>query len=295
MVETRVSRKGKRWGSRSAVKRWGPLSQRISRNWIRKEKIRREKMKNISDKSFLANNSIWARRRFTSTLLSLDVSILKEAAEMNKRSFKYAWVLDKLKDERERGRLCVLIDSTTGGFESGISKDGQTPEHALLAFTLGVQQMIYCLFSFCNNFLDATTPKYSKDRFDEIVKEVSSYLKMSLSATAFEFGPLLSTASLDLLEPWWFEALLGSQSPWTAHQDCWIFKVVGSKCWPLISRYRESASEEPHICVAHLHGSTTRNKHFRMVMLEGAKAIIETVDALRSGSAAMKAIQRTTF
>merc|ERR1711904_577894 len=26
----------------------------------------------------------------------------KEAAEMNKRSFKYAWVLDKLKAERER-------------------------------------------------------------------------------------------------------------------------------------------------------------------------------------------------
>ncbi|KAI3858294.1 hypothetical protein MKW92_045089, partial [Papaver armeniacum] len=38
-------------------------------------------------------------------------------------------------------------------------------------------------------------------------------------------------------EPSWFEALLMSQSPWTAHQDCWIFKVVGSKCWPLISRF----------------------------------------------------------
>lgn len=31
----------------------------------------------------------------------------KEAAEMNKRSFKYAWVLDKLKAERERG---ITID-----------------------------------------------------------------------------------------------------------------------------------------------------------------------------------------
>ncbi|KAK1384048.1 Tr-type G domain-containing protein [Heracleum sosnowskyi] len=38
----------------------------------------------------------------------------------------------------------LIIDSTTGGFEAGISKDGQTREHALLAFTLGVKQMIYC-------------------------------------------------------------------------------------------------------------------------------------------------------
>ncbi|XP_061354959.1 elongation factor 1-alpha-like [Gastrolobium bilobum] len=97
----------------------------------------------------------------------------KEAAEMNKRSFKYAWVLDKLKAERERGitidialwkfettkYYCtvidapgtsqadcavLIIDSTTGGFEAGISKDGQTREHALLAFTLGVKQMICC-------------------------------------------------------------------------------------------------------------------------------------------------------
>ncbi|WOK98050.1 hypothetical protein Cni_G06760 [Canna indica] len=68
--------------------------------------------------------------------------------------------------------VVLIIDSTTGAFEAGISKDGQTSEHSLLAFTLGVKEMISC----CNK-MDATTPKYSKARYDEIVKEVSSYLK----------------------------------------------------------------------------------------------------------------------
>ena len=66
----------------------------------------------------------------------------------------------------------LIIESTTGGFEAGISNDGQTREHALLAFTLGVRQMICC----CNK-IDATTPKYSRARYFEIVNEVSYYLK----------------------------------------------------------------------------------------------------------------------
>ncbi|WVZ10401.1 hypothetical protein V8G54_014931 [Vigna mungo] len=39
----------------------------------------------------------------------------KEAAEMNKRSFKYVWVLDKLKAERERG---IIIDIALWKFET---------------------------------------------------------------------------------------------------------------------------------------------------------------------------------
>ncbi|MBA0630588.1 hypothetical protein Godav_002667, partial [Gossypium davidsonii] len=75
----------------------------------------------------------------------------------------------------------LIIDSTTGGFEAGISKDGQTREHALLAFTLGVKQMICC----CNKVGHCIQafiwmpqpPNTQKARYDEIVKEVSSYLK----------------------------------------------------------------------------------------------------------------------
>jgi len=136
----------------------------------------------------------------------------KEAAELGKGSFKYAWVLDNLKAERERGITIdialwkfespkyyftvidapghrdfiknmitgtsqadvaiLVIDSSQGGFEAGISKDGQTREHALLAFTLGVKQMIVC----CNK-MDDTTVMYGKGRYEEIKSEVSVYLK----------------------------------------------------------------------------------------------------------------------
>jgi len=134
----------------------------------------------------------------------------KEAEEMGKGSFKYAWVLDKLKAERERGITIdialwkfeseksvftiidapghrdfiknmitgtsqadvaiLMIASPPGEFESGWSKEGQTREHALLAFTMGVKQMIVC----CNKMDSAG---YKEDRYKEIKSEVGAYLK----------------------------------------------------------------------------------------------------------------------
>merc|ERR1712025_139189 len=66
----------------------------------------------------------------------------------------------------------LIVAAGTGEFEAGISKNGQTREHALLSFTLGVKQMIVAV-----NKMDSTEPKYSENRFNEIVKEVSTYLK----------------------------------------------------------------------------------------------------------------------
>jgi len=134
----------------------------------------------------------------------------KEAAEMGKSSFKYAWVLDNLKAERERGITIdialwkfetpkysftvidapghrdfiknmitgtsqadvavLVIDSAPGGFEGGWASEGQTKEHALLAFTLGVKQMIVAL-----NKMDSC--QYSESRYNDIKEEVSAYLK----------------------------------------------------------------------------------------------------------------------
>ncbi len=66
----------------------------------------------------------------------------------------------------------LMISSVSGEFESGISEDGQTREHALLAYTMGVKQMIVCL-----NKMDDNTVNYSQDRYFEIKRELSDYLK----------------------------------------------------------------------------------------------------------------------
>jgi elongation factor 1-alpha len=167
----------------------------------------------------------------------------KEASDMGKGSFKYAWVLDKLKAERERGITIdialwkfetpkyyvtiidapghrdfiknmitgtsqadcavLVVPAGVGEFEAGISKDGQTREHALLAFTLGVKQMIVAV-----NKMDSTEPKYSQDRYEEIKKEVSSFLKkVGYNSDAVPFVPISGWHGDNMLEasanmPW---------------------------------------------------------------------------------------------
>jgi elongation factor 1-alpha len=64
----------------------------------------------------------------------------------------------------------LIIAAGTGEFEAGISKDGQTREHALLAYTLGVKQLIVAI-----NKMDTT--KWSEARYQEIIKETSNFIK----------------------------------------------------------------------------------------------------------------------
>lgn len=64
----------------------------------------------------------------------------------------------------------LVVASGTGEFEAGIGKDGQTREHALLAYTMGIKQCILAV-----NKMDSCN--WSEDRFNEIKKEVVSYLK----------------------------------------------------------------------------------------------------------------------
>jgi elongation factor 1-alpha len=163
---------------------------------------------------------------------------------MGKSTFKYAWVLDKLKAERERGitidialwkfestkRIFTIIDapghrdfiknmitgtsqadaailmiaSGKGEFEAGFSSDGQTREHALLAQTMGVKEMIVAI-----NKMDDVSTGYSEARYLEIKAELTNYLKkVGYNPAKIEFIPISGWVGDNMIDrsenmPWY--------------------------------------------------------------------------------------------
>ncbi len=128
-------------------------------------------------------------------------------------TFKFAWVLDSLKEERERGVTidlsfqkfetpkifytiidapghrdfiknmitgtsqadCAIltVSARKGEFEVGVGPGGQAREHAYLARTLGVNQLAVAITK-----MDDDTVKYSQARYEECKKELESLLKV---------------------------------------------------------------------------------------------------------------------
>ncbi|MEM3770318.1 MAG: translation elongation factor EF-1 subunit alpha [Candidatus Bathyarchaeia archaeon] len=137
----------------------------------------------------------------------------EEARKLGKETFKFAWILDNLKEERERGLTIDLrflkfetkkyyftiidapghrdfvknmitgasqadgailfVSAKRGEFEAGIGPGGQTREHAFLAFTLGVNQLVVAI-----NKMDDPTVNWSQERYNEVKNEVARMLKM---------------------------------------------------------------------------------------------------------------------
>ncbi|CAB03180.3 Tr-type G domain-containing protein [Caenorhabditis elegans] len=156
-----------------------------------------------------------------------------EAARNGKASFAYAWVLDETEEERERGvtmdigrtsfetshRRIVLLDApghkdfisnmitgtsqadaailvvnaTTGEFETGFENGGQTKEHALLLRSLGVTQLIVAV-----NKLD--TVDWSQDRFDEIKNNLSVFLTRQAGFSKPKFVPVSGFTGENLIK-----------------------------------------------------------------------------------------------
>lgn len=137
----------------------------------------------------------------------------QEAKALGRESFKYAWVLDKLKEERERGLTIDLafykleskkyfftvidapghrdfvknmvtgasqadgailfVSAKRGEYEAGTNPGGQTREHAFLAKTLGVDQTVVAI-----NKMDDATVDWSEQRYEEVKDGASRLLKM---------------------------------------------------------------------------------------------------------------------
>ncbi|MDD1765091.1 MAG: translation elongation factor EF-1 subunit alpha [Methanomassiliicoccales archaeon] len=129
----------------------------------------------------------------------------KLAEEKGKATFEFAWVMDSLKEERERGLTIdvshkrfntdkfyfTVIDAPghrdfvknmiTGTSQADAAvlvvsaaegPQEQTKEHIFLARTLGVNQLVIGV-----NKMDATKPPYDQKRFNEVKEQVTNLLK----------------------------------------------------------------------------------------------------------------------
>jgi elongation factor 1-alpha len=159
-------------------------------------------------------------------------------------TFKFAWVLDSLKEERERGVTidlsfqkfetsklfytiidapghrdfiknmitgtsqadCAIltISSRKGEFEVGVGPGGQAREHAYLARTLGVGQIVVAISK-----MDDVTTNWSQARYEECKKEVEGLLKVvGYDISKISFVPLSGWTGDNLIKtsekmPWY--------------------------------------------------------------------------------------------
>lgn len=165
----------------------------------------------------------------------------KEATEMGKSSFKFAWALDERLEEREKGvtidvnakslrtpnRIVTLLDSpghrdfipnmlqgasqadaailvidtNQNAFEAGFENGGQTKEHAYIIKSLGVKEIIVAM-----NKMDSI--EWSKERFQGIrVMLLEFLLGLGFEDSSIHFVPISGLLGDNLITP-------SSNTPW---------------------------------------------------------------------------------
>ncbi|KAG1502354.1 hypothetical protein G6F47_001239 [Rhizopus delemar] len=156
----------------------------------------------------------------------------RDSQKIGKGSFAYAWLLDETEEERNRGitmdigtnyfetrhRHITILDAPghrdfipnmisgtaqadaailvapASGFEAGFEAGGQTKEHAILARSLGVQQVIVAV-----NKLDLVG--WSQERFMEIKDKLSTYLlQIGFKKSNLFFVPISGLTGENLVE-----------------------------------------------------------------------------------------------
>ncbi|MBS7651311.1 MAG: translation elongation factor EF-1 subunit alpha [Candidatus Bathyarchaeia archaeon] len=172
----------------------------------------------------------------------IDAKKIEEYARESEKTgagetFKFAWVLDSLKEERERGVTidlsfqkfetpklfftiidapghrdfiknmitgtsqadCAIltVSARKGEFEVGVGPGGQTREHAYLARTLGVNQIAVAITK-----MDDATVNWSQARFEECKREVESLLKtVGYDTSKIAFVPVSGWTGDNLTKP----------------------------------------------------------------------------------------------
>jgi elongation factor 1-alpha len=168
----------------------------------------------------------------------------EESKQLGRSSFKFAWVLDKFKEERERGltidlsfwkfetknHFFTVIDSPghrdfiknmitgasqadgailfvsakRGEYEAGMGPGGQTREHAFLAKTMGVNQIVVAI-----NKMDDATVDWNQERYEDVRDAVKDLLKITgYNIDKVEFIPTSGWTGDNLAEksenmPWY--------------------------------------------------------------------------------------------
>ncbi len=168
----------------------------------------------------------------------------EQARAKGKESFKFAWILDKMKEERDRGitidltfmkfetknyvftiidapghrdfvknmitgasqadAAILVVSARKGEFEAGMSPEGQTREHLLLAKTMGIEQIIVAV-----NKMDAPDVNYDQKRFEQITGILKKFMKgLGFKVEEIPFIPVSAWKGDNLIErspnmPWY--------------------------------------------------------------------------------------------
>ncbi len=159
----------------------------------------------------------------------------KIAQEYDRQSWSYAYVFDRLKEERQRGitidlafrkfetkskyftiidapghadfvknmitgasqadAAILVVSGKKGEMEVGVAANGQTREHAYLAQTLGVKQLVVAINK-------ADNYEWSEDRYNECKDAVSDLLKsIGFPVKKIPFVPTSGMTGDNLAEP----------------------------------------------------------------------------------------------
>jgi peptide chain release factor subunit 3 len=161
----------------------------------------------------------------------------RESKEKNRESWYLAFIMDTSEEERAKGKTVecgrgqfetetkrysiidapghksfvpnmisgasqaevgvLVISARKGEFETGFEKGGQTREHAMLAKTLGVKNLIIVI-----NKMDDPTVDWSKERYDECKTKLTPFLKQCGYAKAdVTFVPVSGLQGHNIKDP----------------------------------------------------------------------------------------------